>query len=101
MERKELYAKIKELGLQDEVKKTFGKNFTMVGNADLEKIIWNYDATLASKDMGDEVKPTKEPEETPEPIDTTETTDAYEAACIAFVAILNDSGKLDDILAKL
>lgn len=39
MNRKELYAKIKELGIQDSIKEEFGKNYTMVGNADLACII--------------------------------------------------------------
>lgn len=39
MSRKELYAKIKELGIQDDIKKEFGKNYTMVGNADLACMI--------------------------------------------------------------
>lgn len=37
--RKELYAKIKELGIQDSIKEEFGKNYTMVGNADLACMI--------------------------------------------------------------
>lgn len=39
MSRKELYAKIKELGIQDDIKEEFGKNYTMVGNADLACMI--------------------------------------------------------------
>lgn len=39
MNRKELYAKIKELGIQDSIKEEFGKNYTMVGNADLACMI--------------------------------------------------------------
>ena len=102
MERKELYAKIQQLGLQEEVKKTYGKNYTMVSNDNLEQIIWNYDATLVSKD----------PEASETPVvtaadihtaasDTTQTEDAYEAACLVFLGILKDSGKLNDLLAKL
>lgn len=94
MNRKELYAKVKELNLQEEVKKEFGKNFTQVSSEDLEQIIWNYDATHASK--APKTKKCKECTKA-----ATEITDAYEAACIAFVGILKDSGKLDEILKNL
>ena len=101
MERKEIYAKIQELNLQDEVKKTYGKNYTQVGNSNLEKIIWNYDATMVDSDPDDD-----EEEETTvstsSPVDNTATTeDAYEAACLVFLGILKDSGKLDELLDKL
>ena len=39
MSRMEAYAKIKELGLQDECQKKFGKNFTMCKTADLIALI--------------------------------------------------------------
>ena len=97
MERKELYAKIQQLGLQEEVKNTYGKNYTMVSNDNLERIIWKYDATLASKDPDAPVT-----EEITKPqTETTQTEDAYEAVCLVFLGILKDSGKLDDLLAKL
>ena len=97
MERKELYAKIQQLGLQEEVKNTYGKNYTMVSNDNLERIIWKYDATLASKDPDAPAT-----EETTKPqTEATQTEDAYEAACLVFLGILKDSGKLDDLLAKL
>lgn len=38
-DRPELYAKIKELNLQDECKKRFGKNFTQCGSDDLRTLI--------------------------------------------------------------
>lgn len=38
-DRPELYAKIKELNLQDECKKRFGKNFTQCGSDDLRAVI--------------------------------------------------------------
>jgi hypothetical protein len=102
MERKELYAKIQQLGLQEEVKKTYGKNYTMVSNDNLEQIIWNYDATLASKDPDapatEDARHSEGAETKPE---TTQTEDAYKAACLVFLGILKDSGKLDDLLARL
>lgn len=39
MSRKELYAKVKELNLQEEIKKKYGDNYTRVGNTKLEAII--------------------------------------------------------------
>lgn len=102
MERKELYAKIQQLGLQEEVKNTYGKNYTMVSNDNLERIIWKYDATLASKDPDapatEDARHSEGAETKPE---ATQTEDAYEAACLVFLGILKDSGKLDDLLAKL
>lgn len=97
MERKELYAKIQQLGLQEEVKNTYGKNYTMVSNDNLERIIWKYDATLASKNP-DAPATTEAKAKAEAP---TQTEDAYEAACLVFLGILKDSGKLDDLLAKL
>ena len=103
MERSEIYAKIKKLNLQEEVKKTYGKNYTQVGNSDLEKIIWNYDATHIDHEPYETEEEVKEVEEvnTPANNDTTTTEDAYEAACLVFLGILKDSGKLDTLLSKL
>ena len=42
MNRKELYAKVKELNLQEKIKEQFGENYTRVGNAELAFIIANY-----------------------------------------------------------
>ena len=39
MERKEAYEQIKKLGLQEECKKQFGKNFTQCSTADLISLI--------------------------------------------------------------
>lgn len=39
MDRKEIYAQIKKLGLEETVKVTFGKNYTQVGNRDLLSLI--------------------------------------------------------------
>lgn len=100
MERREVMARIKELGLQKDVEKVSGRNYTQTSTAILEQILWDYDCTLVDKDPAGA--------EAPEAITTqknkvapTEVTNAYEAACVAFVSILKDSGKLDEILAKL
>ena len=42
MNRKELYAKVKELNLQEKIKEQFGENYTRVSNEALAFIIANY-----------------------------------------------------------
>ena len=42
MNRKELYAKVKELNLQEKIKEQLGENYTRVSNAELAFIIANY-----------------------------------------------------------
>ena len=94
MERKEAYALIKKYDLASEVMDRFGNNYTRVSTDKLEQVIWDYDATLVPEPETEMEVPTKKQE-------ATATEDAYEAACLAFVAILKDSGKLDSLLGKL
>lgn len=47
MSRAEAYQAVKDLGLQDEIKRRFGKNFTQCGTADLEAVV--IEASNASK----------------------------------------------------
>ena len=54
MERKEAYEQIKKLGLQEECKKQFGKNFTQCKTGELEAVI-----KTAKVGVGVEVKATK------------------------------------------
>ena len=54
MERKEAYEQIKKLGLQEECKKQFGKNFTQCKTSELEAVI-----KAAKVGVGVEVKATK------------------------------------------
>lgn len=52
MSRKELYAKVKELNLQEEIKKKYGDNYTRVGNIELEAIIAKHTAkTLITEEV--------------------------------------------------
>ena len=44
MSRKELYAKVKELNLQEEIKKKYGDNYTRVDNTKLKAIIAKHTA---------------------------------------------------------
>lgn len=39
MNRKQLYNEITSLGLQDEVKARYGKNYTQCSNTDLQKVV--------------------------------------------------------------
>lgn len=43
-ERQKLYEKLRDLHLQDEVKKAFGKNFTQVSSGNLVKFINEHEA---------------------------------------------------------
>ena len=47
MNRKELYAKVKELNLQEEIKNKYGDNYTRVCNAGLEAIIAKHTTKLS------------------------------------------------------
>ena len=61
MERKEAYEQIKKLGLQEECKKQFGKNFTQCKTNELEYIIdsFNKNKVKAATKVVTKVKPTK------------------------------------------
>lgn len=52
MNRKELYAKVKELNLQEKIKKVYGDNYTRVGNVELANIIAEYIAPKAKPKSG-------------------------------------------------
>lgn len=53
MSRKELYAKVKELNLQEEIKKKYGSNYTRVGNTELEAIIAKHTAKTSTTEVKD------------------------------------------------
>ena len=59
MSRKELYAKVKELGAADAIKTKFGDNYTRVSNADLEDFLRGFGKKPAKK----EAAPKKEKKE--------------------------------------
>lgn len=60
LDRNELYKKLKALNLQDKIKEIYGKNFTQVSSAELNKLII---ATIDEEDLEEElsVKPIAEP----------------------------------------
>ena len=76
MERKEAYEQIKKLGLQEECKRRFGKNFTQCKTNELEYIIdrFNKNKVKAITEVATEVKPveatTKVTAKTEEPKDS-------------------------------
>lgn len=47
MSRKKLYAKVKELNLQEKIKKMYGDNYTRVGNVELARVIAEHTASKA------------------------------------------------------
>ena len=49
MERKEAYEQIKKLGLQEECKKKFGKNFTQCKTYELEAVIKAFKVGVGTK----------------------------------------------------
>lgn len=59
MSRKELYAKVKELGVADVIKTRLGDNYTRVSNADLEAFLKGFGKKTTEK----EVTPKKENKE--------------------------------------
>ena len=59
MSRKELYAKVKELNLQDEIKQKYGDNYTRVNNTELEAIIAKYTTKPIAKEAKDSCKSCK------------------------------------------
>ena len=59
MERKEAYEQIKKLGLQEECKKQFGKNFTQCKTNELEYLIDRFLVGTAGTEVVAEAKPTK------------------------------------------
>jgi len=93
MNRQEIYTQIKKFGLQEEVKKAFGKNFTQVSTAELESLLFNH----TNKNKASETaKTAKAISNKPVNIDN-----AYEAACLTFLGTLKGLGVLDSLLTKL
>ena len=109
MDRREACALIREHELGEEVKERFGDNYTRIPTKKLEQLLWDYDCTLVDEcpyeDGEYEAIAYREAAETGGAVEATteanEVDNPYEAACIAFVGILKDSGLLDNIIAKL
>lgn len=109
MERSKIYALIKQYHLEDEVQKRYGNNFTRVSTEKLQQVIWDYDCTLIDPDLKDakesleeEINKVKEAlVEAKANNGVSDTNNPYEAACLAFLGILEDNDLLDDLLDKL
>ena len=56
MLRKELYAKVKELGAADAIKTKFGDNYTRVSNADLEDFLRGFGKKTTKKEAAPKKK---------------------------------------------
>ena len=108
MDRKEVCQKIRDLNLQEEVKKHYGDNYTRVSTDKLEALIKAYTpnqkavASKPAKKLAEAPKPqAKAPEAKKAPENATTTDNPYEAACLVFLGLLKDSGLLEGLLAKL
>ena len=69
MTRKEVFAKIRELQLEDVAKEVFGRNYTLVSSAALEELIANTEQMLEEQ-AENEQKQAAEPTEDVCPIGT-------------------------------
>jgi len=88
MERSEAYAYIQANNLKDEVFARYGTNYTRTTT---DKLV----AFVEEKQKKDLKK-----DSVAEP-DAQEVNSAYEAACLAFLGVLEDAGLLDNLLAKV
>ena len=55
MKRSEAYSKVKELGLQKEIEKAYGRNFTQVSTSLLEEVINKFLAGTKKEEKKEEV----------------------------------------------
>lgn len=90
MNRKEMYEVIKNNGYQEEIKNTFGKNYTLVGNDDLEEFINKKKNTnkICEKTKNTNIKNN----------DTSEFIDVKARECIKSIATVLNMKKVLDIL---
>lgn len=91
MDRKEVYAKIQELNLQEAVKQNYGDNYTRVSTERLESLVETY---LKNKSACEQ-------EESKAQVDNTVKDNPFEAACLVFLGLLKDAGVLDKLIAEL
>ena len=102
MDRKEAFRLVKELNLQDEIKEIFGKNYTLVTTANLEEVINSCRDEEEDDEEEDDYNEHNQASFNFNPEDLAgETENPYEAACMALVGILKDTGRLNVILDKL
>lgn len=91
MDRKEVYAKIQELNLQEAVKQNYGDNYTRVSTDRLESLVKTYLKNVSACEQ----------EESKTQVDNTVKDNPFEAACLVFLGLLKDAGVLDKLIAEL
>ena len=80
MTRQEIYSKIKEMNLQEEILKITGRNYTQVSTPILVQVINKQEKLREEADVSKNV---------------------LEEACLAFLKVLKDNHKLAGLLSKL
>ena len=95
--RKELYAKVKELKLEDAVKAMFGKNFTQVSNKDLEEFV-----TFRCEKKKANTSTSTRVEKKSKVITIENCKDnPYRTAIVTLVTLLDSFGVLDKVLEEI
>ncbi len=107
MTRKECFAAIKAANLQKEVEKVSGRNFTQTSTEVLIQVINSHKgSTPVTKAKREKPKASVAPSKavaTEAKLETKATTtdSPLEAACLAFLGLLKDSGQLESLMDKL
>lgn len=97
MKRSEAYSKVKELGLQKEIEKAYGRNFTQVATSLLEEAINKFLAGTKKEEKKKKEKEEKKEEvavKVTEPVTTTPSDDSMKGS------IESKFAKLIEILTK-
>ena len=97
MKRSEAYSKVKELGLQKEIEKAYGRNFTQVSTSLLEEAINKFLAGTKKEEKKKKEKEEKKEEvaiKVTEPVVTTPSSDSMKGS------IESKFSKLIEILTK-
>lgn len=97
MKRSEAYSKVKELGLQKEIEKAYGRNFTQVATSSLEEAINKFLAGTKKEEKKKKEKEEKKEEVTvkvTEPVVTAPSSDSMKGS------IESKFSKLIEILTK-
>ena len=97
MKRSEAYSKVKELGLQKEIEKAYGRNFTQVSTSLLEEAINKFSASTKKEEKKKKEKEEKKEEvavKVTEPVVTAPSSDSMKGS------IESKFSKLIEILTK-
>lgn len=97
MDRKELYSKIKELGLADKCKSRYGKNFTQCSTKDLELLVIEEEIKLKSTEESVDSVATKEKSDKECPSCKSKVTPtSLEKRFESLIKLLIDKGVIDE-----